>query len=125
MLIRASQSFFNTPNVIANACLHHELCACGDNGALPRRLSHRLLTEMIGVPVKEHCTHRQSPSCCFESELKQSALRERRLLLPERVARPDAEKSYRTHGHIALAGDAIRAEIWAYFGTHLARRFAS
>jgi predicted ArsR family transcriptional regulator len=25
-----------------------------------------LLTEMIGVPVKEHCTHGQSPSCCFE-----------------------------------------------------------
>jgi hypothetical protein len=21
---------------------------------------------MIGVPVKEHCTHGQSPSCCFE-----------------------------------------------------------
>ena len=74
-----------------------------------------LLTEVIGVPVKEHCTHRQSPSCCFESELKQSAL----------VSRLAAEKSYRTHGHIALAGDAIRAEIWAYFGTHLARRFAS
>jgi hypothetical protein len=25
-----------------------------------------LLTEIIGVPVKEHCTHGQSPSCCFE-----------------------------------------------------------
>ena len=25
-----------------------------------------LLTEMIGVPVKEHCTHGQPPSCCFE-----------------------------------------------------------
>ena len=25
-----------------------------------------LLTEMIGVPVKEHCTNGQSPSCCFE-----------------------------------------------------------
>jgi hypothetical protein len=25
-----------------------------------------LLTEMIGVPVKEHCTRGQSPSRCFE-----------------------------------------------------------
>jgi len=25
-----------------------------------------LLTEIIGVPVKEHCTHGQSPSRCFE-----------------------------------------------------------
>ena len=25
-----------------------------------------LLTEIIGVPVKEYCTHGQSPSCCFE-----------------------------------------------------------
>ncbi len=25
-----------------------------------------LLTEIIGVPVKERCTHGQSPSCCFE-----------------------------------------------------------
>src|SRR4029453_8890895 len=25
-----------------------------------------LLTEIIGVPVKEHCTHGQPPSCCFE-----------------------------------------------------------
>ena len=25
-----------------------------------------LLTEIIGVPVKEHCAHGQSPSCCFE-----------------------------------------------------------
>jgi predicted ArsR family transcriptional regulator len=25
-----------------------------------------LLTEIIGVPVKEQCTHGQSPSCCFE-----------------------------------------------------------
>jgi predicted ArsR family transcriptional regulator len=25
-----------------------------------------LLTEIIGVPVKEHCTRGQSPSCCFE-----------------------------------------------------------
>ena len=25
-----------------------------------------LLTEIIGVPIKEHCTHGQSPSCCFE-----------------------------------------------------------
>src|SRR4029453_5829742 len=24
-----------------------------------------LLAEIIGVPVKEHCTHGQSPSCCF------------------------------------------------------------
>jgi hypothetical protein len=25
-----------------------------------------LLTEMMGVAVKEHCTHAQRPSCCFE-----------------------------------------------------------
>jgi len=25
-----------------------------------------LLTEIIGVPVKEHCQHGQPPSCCFE-----------------------------------------------------------
>jgi predicted ArsR family transcriptional regulator len=25
-----------------------------------------LLTKIIGVAVKEHCTHGQSPSCCFE-----------------------------------------------------------
>ena len=25
-----------------------------------------LLTEMIGVPVKEQCTHGQPSSCCFE-----------------------------------------------------------
>ena len=25
-----------------------------------------LLTEIIGLPVKEHCKHRQPPSCCFE-----------------------------------------------------------
>jgi predicted ArsR family transcriptional regulator len=28
-----------------------------------------LLTEMMGVPVKEHCTHGEPPRCCFEVQL--------------------------------------------------------
>jgi hypothetical protein len=30
-----------------------------------RLIVQALLTEIIGVPVKEHCTHGQSPSCCL------------------------------------------------------------
>ena len=29
-------------------------------------IAETLLTEIIGVPVKERCTHGQPPSCCFE-----------------------------------------------------------
>jgi len=67
------------------------LSACGNNGGLPRPdgkkfirgkscplaaitadypdaclIVEALLTEIIGIPVKEHCTHGQPPSCCFE-----------------------------------------------------------
>ena len=31
-----------------------------------------LLTEMMGVPVKEHCTHGEPPRCCFEVQLNAS-----------------------------------------------------
>src|SRR5512133_1416625 len=31
-----------------------------------------LLTQMMGVPVKEHCTHGEPPRCCFEVQLSAS-----------------------------------------------------
>ena len=31
-----------------------------------------LLTEMMGVPVKENCTHGEPPRCCFEVQLNAS-----------------------------------------------------
>lgn len=30
------------------------------------QIAESLLTELIGVPVKEHCAHSPTPSCCFE-----------------------------------------------------------
>jgi len=29
-------------------------------------IAESLLSQVIGAPVKEHCTHQPTPSCCFE-----------------------------------------------------------
>lgn len=40
----------------AATCRHPEACLIAES----------LLSEIIGVPVKEHCIHAPTPSCCFE-----------------------------------------------------------
>ena len=34
-----------------------------------RRLAEALLTEVVGVPVREHCDRGDNPRCCLEEEL--------------------------------------------------------
>jgi hypothetical protein len=40
-------------------------------------IAESLLTEFMGVPVKEHCNHGERPRCCFEIMTSDSKAREK------------------------------------------------
>jgi predicted ArsR family transcriptional regulator len=46
----------NTCPLAAVVCEHPEVC----------RMTERLISDIVGAPVRERCSHEESPKCCFE-----------------------------------------------------------